>query len=195
MACADFELAAEVNTGAYKISAKLGNTTSEKTVTVENYVLPKFGVKLEPEKTFYLPGEQVRGTLQRQLLLRQAGRRRQGAARGLHLRRAAQRRPQARRQDRRAGQLCLRVRPARIPDRQRTGQRRRALLPAGRRHRPDPARRAGQHFAAGLAQPAGDRGRARRRHFPAQRGEHPLRAGQLPGRLPGRGLAGSDIPE
>ena len=33
-ASADFQLASEVNSGAYKISAKLGNTTSEKTVTV-----------------------------------------------------------------------------------------------------------------------------------------------------------------
>jgi uncharacterized protein YfaS (alpha-2-macroglobulin family) len=62
-AAADFVLAAEVNTGAYKLTAQLGNATSEKTVTVENYVLPKFGVKLEPEKTFYLPGEHVRGAL------------------------------------------------------------------------------------------------------------------------------------
>jgi uncharacterized protein YfaS (alpha-2-macroglobulin family) len=62
-AAADFVLAAEVNTGAYKLTAQLGNTTSEKTVSVENYFLPKFGVKLEPEKTFYLPGEHVRGAL------------------------------------------------------------------------------------------------------------------------------------
>jgi uncharacterized protein YfaS (alpha-2-macroglobulin family) len=62
-AAADFELASQVNTGAYKITAQLGNSTSEKTVTVENYVLPKFGVKLAPEKTFYLPGERVRGKL------------------------------------------------------------------------------------------------------------------------------------
>ncbi len=63
VASADFELASEVNSGAYKITAQLGNSLSEKTVTVENYTLPKFGVKLEPEKTFYLPGEHVRGML------------------------------------------------------------------------------------------------------------------------------------
>ena len=63
VAAADFELASEVNTGAYKLTAKLGSTSSEKTVTVEHYVLPKFGVKLEPTKTFYLPGEKVSGTL------------------------------------------------------------------------------------------------------------------------------------
>ena len=59
----DFELASAVNSGAYKLTAQMGNAVSEKTVTVENYVLPKFGVKLEPEKTFYLPGEKVRGVL------------------------------------------------------------------------------------------------------------------------------------
>jgi uncharacterized protein YfaS (alpha-2-macroglobulin family)/ABC-type glycerol-3-phosphate transport system permease component len=63
VAATDFELASEVNTGSYKITAKLGNTSSEKTVTVETYALPKFGLKLEPEKTFYLPGEKVRGKI------------------------------------------------------------------------------------------------------------------------------------
>lgn len=59
----DFTLANEVNTGAYKISAQLGDTRSEKTVTVEHYVLPKFGVQIETENSFYLPGERVRGQL------------------------------------------------------------------------------------------------------------------------------------
>jgi hypothetical protein len=64
VAAADFQLASEVNTGNYKISTSLGNTSSEKTVVVEHYVLPKFSVKLEPEKRYYLPGETVRGVLQ-----------------------------------------------------------------------------------------------------------------------------------
>ncbi len=59
----DFQLASEVNTGAYKISAVLGNTSSEKTVTVEHYVLPKFEVTLETERAYYRPGDVVRGTL------------------------------------------------------------------------------------------------------------------------------------
>lgn len=59
----DFQLASEVNTGAYKISAVLGNTNSEKTVTVEHYVLPKFEVTLETERAYYRPGDVVRGTL------------------------------------------------------------------------------------------------------------------------------------
>jgi uncharacterized protein YfaS (alpha-2-macroglobulin family) len=60
----DFQLASEVNTGNYKISAVLGNTTSEMTVSVENYVLPKFEVTLETERNYYTPGAVVRGTLQ-----------------------------------------------------------------------------------------------------------------------------------
>jgi uncharacterized protein YfaS (alpha-2-macroglobulin family) len=64
VASVDFQLANEVNTGSYKISAVLGNTSSEKTVQVESYVLPKFSVKLQTERPFYAPGEQVRGTLQ-----------------------------------------------------------------------------------------------------------------------------------
>lgn len=64
VAWADFQLASEVNTGDYKVSAVLGNTTSEKTVTVEHYVLPKFAVTLETERAYYMPGDVVRGTLE-----------------------------------------------------------------------------------------------------------------------------------
>ncbi|HIQ06095.1 MAG TPA: hypothetical protein EYH31_10500 [Anaerolineae bacterium] len=59
----DFHLANEVNTGPYKITAKLGNARSERTVTVKPYVLPKFRVSLETEKRFYRPGERVRGSI------------------------------------------------------------------------------------------------------------------------------------
>ena len=63
-AWADFQLANEVNTGAYKISATLGNASSEKTVNVEQYSLPKFEVKLSTGQDFYTPGEHVEGSLQ-----------------------------------------------------------------------------------------------------------------------------------
>ena len=63
VAAVDFSLASEVNAGAYKISAAIGSTTSEKTVTVEHYILPKFDLKIETERSFYLPGEHVRGSL------------------------------------------------------------------------------------------------------------------------------------
>ncbi|MBP1703970.1 MAG: putative rane protein, partial [Chloroflexi bacterium] len=59
-----------VNTGPYKISAELvgsdsgSSVISEKTVTVEPYVLPKFQVDIETDRTYYQPGEMVRGSLQ-----------------------------------------------------------------------------------------------------------------------------------
>lgn len=63
VAALDFTLADEVNTGIYKITATVGDTTSEASVTVEPYVLPKFRVSLSAERPYYLPGETVRGTL------------------------------------------------------------------------------------------------------------------------------------
>ena len=63
VAATDFQLADEVNSGPYKITAALGNTTSEKTVTVEHYTLPKFEVKLATDRAFYRPGDHVEGTL------------------------------------------------------------------------------------------------------------------------------------
>ncbi len=63
VAAVDFQLADEVNTGPYKLTATLGNTSSEKTVTVEHYVLPKFDVKLTTDRTYYRPGDRVEGSL------------------------------------------------------------------------------------------------------------------------------------
>ncbi len=63
VAAVDFQLADEVNSGAYKLTATLGNTTAEKTVTVEHYVLPKFDVKLTTDRAYYRPGDHVEGTL------------------------------------------------------------------------------------------------------------------------------------
>jgi CD109 antigen len=64
VASTDFQLASEVNTGAYKITATLGSTSSEVTVNVEHYALPKFSIEMETEKPYYLPGEHVRGDLE-----------------------------------------------------------------------------------------------------------------------------------
>jgi hypothetical protein len=74
IASAEFELADEVNFGAYHVRAILGEgdaaTTQEKTVTVDRYVLPKFKVEVElgndaarKQSSYYAPGETVEGTI------------------------------------------------------------------------------------------------------------------------------------
>ncbi|MCA9974493.1 MAG: hypothetical protein KC413_02035, partial [Anaerolineales bacterium] len=63
VAAVDFQLASEVNSGPYKISAQLGNTLSEKSVTVEPYVLPQFDITINTEKSYYRPGDVVRGSV------------------------------------------------------------------------------------------------------------------------------------
>jgi len=60
---ADFQLAETVNAGDYKITASTGDTKSEKTVNVKPYVLPKFKVAAETERSYYLPGEKVSGKI------------------------------------------------------------------------------------------------------------------------------------
>lgn len=61
---ADFQLANEVNEGAYKIRALFGDNSQEKTVTVQRYVLPKFNIVLDTDKKFYQPGQPLKGTAQ-----------------------------------------------------------------------------------------------------------------------------------
>ncbi|HEV8483043.1 MAG TPA: MG2 domain-containing protein, partial [Blastocatellia bacterium] len=75
IASADFELADEVNCGAYHIRALLGNEGAqkmqEKTVTVDRYTLPKFKVDIElgasdraqQRASYYSPGETVSGSI------------------------------------------------------------------------------------------------------------------------------------
>jgi len=60
----DFQLADEVNLGRYKVRAILGDSKSEKTVTVKRYVLPKFDIEFTTDKQYYLPGEKVQGEIQ-----------------------------------------------------------------------------------------------------------------------------------
>jgi len=64
VASADFQLADEVNTGRYTIRVLLDDQQTEKKVTVERYVLPKFKIKLETDKPYYLPGETASGSVQ-----------------------------------------------------------------------------------------------------------------------------------
>ena len=61
---ADFQLANEVNEGAYKIRALFGENSQEKSVTVQRYVLPKFNIVLDTDKKFYQPGQPLKGTVQ-----------------------------------------------------------------------------------------------------------------------------------
>jgi uncharacterized protein YfaS (alpha-2-macroglobulin family) len=56
-----FQLADEVNHGNYKIMATLGDTSSEKTVVVQPYVLPTFKVSATTDEDFYRPGQRVSG--------------------------------------------------------------------------------------------------------------------------------------
>lgn len=60
---ADFQLADQVNTGSYTVSATLGDTASERTVTVERYVLPRFAVEISTDRGFFAPGDVVEGTV------------------------------------------------------------------------------------------------------------------------------------
>ena len=64
VAASDFVLADLVNQGSYKLSVAIGDTRSEKTVEVRPYVLPKFGVDVSTDRSFYLPGQRVEGVVQ-----------------------------------------------------------------------------------------------------------------------------------
>jgi len=64
VAAADFLLADLVNQGNYKLSVAIGETRSEKTVEVRPYVLPKFGVDVSTDRSYYLPGQRVEGEVQ-----------------------------------------------------------------------------------------------------------------------------------
>jgi len=61
---ADCRLATEILEGAYEIECLVGDTSSQKTVEVQKYVLPKFKVAVTLDKPFYGPGEPVSGTVQ-----------------------------------------------------------------------------------------------------------------------------------
>lgn len=59
-----FQLADEVNHGNYKLTANLDGTSSEKTVAVKPYVLPKFKVTAATDDDFYRPGQRVTGQVE-----------------------------------------------------------------------------------------------------------------------------------
>lgn len=63
IASADCPLATEIIEGAYSIKCTLGDTTSKATVDVKKYVLPKFKIELTLDRSYYQPGNVVRGEL------------------------------------------------------------------------------------------------------------------------------------
>ncbi len=63
IASVDFVLASELNLGRYEIRALAGATTTERAVEVKRYTLPKFKVQVAADKPYYLPGENVSGSV------------------------------------------------------------------------------------------------------------------------------------
>ena len=64
IAAIDFQLADELNMGAYQVRAAIGDHQAGKTVTVKHYVLPKSKIILTTDKKFYLPRETIKAELQ-----------------------------------------------------------------------------------------------------------------------------------
>ena len=56
---ADFVLADQVNEGSYTVRAIVGDTESERSVSVERYRLPKFKITASCDKPYYEPGEKL----------------------------------------------------------------------------------------------------------------------------------------
>jgi len=56
---ADFVLADQVNEGSYTVRAIVGDTESERSVSVERYRLPKFKIDAKCDRPYYKPGEKL----------------------------------------------------------------------------------------------------------------------------------------
>jgi hypothetical protein len=63
IASSDFQLASLVNMGDFKVRASIGDTTSEKTVSVARYVLPKFSINISTDKPWYSAGSTITGSV------------------------------------------------------------------------------------------------------------------------------------
>ncbi|MEE9602211.1 MAG: MG2 domain-containing protein, partial [Thermoguttaceae bacterium] len=63
IASMDCPLANEIITGPYRVQCEVGDTSSEVTVEVKKYVLPKFKIDVKLDKPYYQPAQRVRGTV------------------------------------------------------------------------------------------------------------------------------------
>src|SRR5438270_4601815 len=61
IASIDCALAIEIIEGPYTIACQLGDTTSQITVDVKKYVLPKFKIDVMLDQPYYQPGQKVKG--------------------------------------------------------------------------------------------------------------------------------------
>jgi anti-sigma factor RsiW len=64
IAAFEFTLPANASHGQYTLRAGIGDTFSERAVTVGDYALPAFRVTLETDRDYYAPGERVTGIVQ-----------------------------------------------------------------------------------------------------------------------------------
>ena len=59
IASTTFQIARQVNLGTWKVRITMGDTVSEKTISVDRYVLPKFKIDAAMDATWYRPGAEV----------------------------------------------------------------------------------------------------------------------------------------
>jgi len=64
IASAVFQIAGEVNMGAYKVKAVIGENEAGKDVEVKKYVLPKFKVTFKKDRKYYAPDDTLKGEIQ-----------------------------------------------------------------------------------------------------------------------------------
>lgn len=63
VAATDFLIGGIVNEGTYKLRVISSEVTSEKTVNVSHYALPKFDVAVKTEDPWYAPGTEIKGAI------------------------------------------------------------------------------------------------------------------------------------
>jgi len=60
----DCPLAEEIVEGTYTVGCQMGDTKNDLAVEVKKYVLPRFKIDVTADRSYYLPGQRVRGKLQ-----------------------------------------------------------------------------------------------------------------------------------